>query len=218
MEIIEIQTHSDLRKAKSHLIYSSALIIAFTFVASAQFAYVFDLLMLVAYCYSFYAVYKFSKITNANLARYYSVMICLQLLGGILIYVLNSNMQTMQFWVAFAAVYVFIYICNIYLIYKMSYKMSEITDLPHFITSFKLYTLSAFCVIVAVLLVWLGLDTKSLDDGIYNFSIDGFVNDNMYLLLAFLCLLLVVFLTYCISAAFVFRGLSRMTYVKVRNA
>lgn len=89
------------------------------------------------------------------------------------------------------------------------------TDLSHFTKAFKFYSVSSCCVIAIIIpLVWFGLDNFY---DIVRTSAIALIEDNMYLLLTLLCLILAMIATNVIGVAFILRGIIKMEYVKVRN-
>lgn len=215
MEILEIQTHIELKKARNNLIYAVISMMAcMILMLFTQFQSIFNLLIFIVLCYSLYAVYEFSKLTNTYLFRYYTFMLFAQFVASFLLPILES---IMPFALSLLATFVFIHGCNIYFTYKMSHEMNVITDLPHFITAFKLYVLSSCGVFIAAIFAWFGLDTNNMLSNTQEATVTAFVESNMYLLIAFLCLFIVLFATFCISAGFMLRGLIKMSYVKVRS-
>lgn len=142
MEIIEIQTNTELKKAKDHLIYAARIMILFIIASvSIRIEILASLLFFASLLYNIYAIYKFSKLTNSSLFRYYIVLVIVQFISTLLILLLNFIATNGLF---ILADYIFILGFSLYIAYKMSYEMSAITDLSHF-------TKALLCLILAMI-------------------------------------------------------------------
>ncbi len=211
MEILYIQTHPALKKAKQHLIYAfvSSIVVCMLFSFITQLNtpqdVFFNFLMLAALCYGVYAIYQFSKITRASIFRYYTYMLGVQVICSIL-FVFYHNI-----------IFFFIVIgYNIYCFYKIAHEMQTITDLPHFVTAFKLYVI-CICAITAVIVAIVGSNIGMFVGTYTEAELATFMATNKNLLLTILFLLLVILITFCISIGFVLRGLIKISYVKVHT-
>ena len=209
MKILEVQNNIELQNAKKHLVYSTeGMLLCIIFSTFTMFEVFFSALLIIVFLYSLCAVYNFSKLAKSPLFRYYIIMPLAGLLAQLLNYISPSISYMFVSFILTIGL-------NLYFTYKMSHEMNAITDLPYFITAFKLYALSSCGIVAVILFVWFGLDLNNLLSSASEYSINDLADSNLYSLIALLCLLFIFCVTYCIGIGFVLRGLMRITYIKV---
>lgn len=218
MEILEIESHAELKQAKNGLVYAVVCGIAICMFSPilVQSDTLFNVVSLAFLIYSLYVLYRFSRIVNARLFRNYIYMIGIQILCSFVLALFESDSAFMLLQ-ALVVYFIVALCCNMYFSYKIAYEMSAITDLRHFITAFKLYALASFVMLLGIFLVALAFDTSGIQSGMQvDVALSALAQANSGLLFAFLVLLVVIFATFCIALGFILRGLIKITHVKVR--
>lgn len=214
MEILDIQSHEPLRKAKQHLItaVSMGVVVSVLFPFLFQSVLLFNIVLLAVLYYGSYALYQFSTIARTFLFRYYLYMFGAQLASSFLLPALAAAIP-LEF--ALICCILGVAACNIYCAQKMSYEMSRLTDLAHFVSAFKIYVVCVGATLLAAVLVGFGLDISALPNEIQtDEDIFAFIDSNKNLLLTFSFVCLVILCALCISVGFLLRGLVKMTYIK----
>lgn len=212
MKILDIQTNIALKKAKSHLIYAYISIIVCGLLSFFNpFHFVFNLLLLTCLIYSIYAMYWFSKLTNISLIKYYIFILTIHSLYSFFLFLEVYHSLFIPFKITAFCMFLFI-ISDIYITFKISHKMSMLTDLPHFITAFRFYVPCILGITVISSLIVYGSDINVVFGMVPSNFIDILI-DKWLIEFAFLIIALVV--AFYISIVFVFNGLLKITYVKV---
>lgn len=242
METIHINTNTELKRAKDIMLWAIfAYIGCYIITLIPILEIVGNLLLIVAWIVGCYGLYCFSKVANSPSFKYYILsivviiafyVICIAV--GVWLYItfeeaidshtLESVIEGFP-WLSLSVSMVVVSLgamaIQVFLTYKVSYEMSNITGLKHFITAYKVYLIS----LVGVMLLCIVFGYLVLDFiQTYGFSGLGVVNYfeeyiqgrlasflMLGILLFIMCILVVVY------NVFIVVGVYNIREVKVRE-
>lgn len=239
METLSVDTNAPLNRAKkimlrSIFVYFGFYLLSFIPTNVAIFDALWSLGLFISWIIGCYGLYCFSNISNSTSFKYYVLSVLVVALYALILgivlgmfYVKLSNDEALP-WVSLCVFVIILSLCaialNVFWSYKVSYEMSNITGLKHFITAFRIFCISLVgLTLLGLVFGWLMIDFLSIyiDDDLslesLYFYLEQFIQGRVATFTMLTVLFLVMGILTAVYNVFIVVGIWNIKEVRVRE-